>query len=139
MARRTSLAACTVMAMSLGAVACAPQTNGASSVQTASSTAAPCFYPDQVRNFRSDDRSNIYFDTGRGRIYQAQATGVCQDLDFAMSMTIRPESTGKSRLCAGDSALLRVRGMGMGGPCRVRVVKALTEAEVAALPSRERP
>ena len=50
MARRTSLAACTVMAMSLGAAACAPQTNGASSVQTASSTAAPCFYADQVRN-----------------------------------------------------------------------------------------
>jgi len=140
MTLRTSLAACTVLVLSLSAAACAPQTNGASSVQTASSTAAPCFYADQVRNFRSDDRTNIYFDTGRGRIYQAQAVGICQDLDFATALTIRPQSAGKSRLCAGDWANLNVRGMsGVNGPCRVRIVKALSEAEVAALPDRVRP
>ncbi|CAM3005022.1 Uncharacterised protein [Brevundimonas diminuta] len=145
MARRIPFAACKItalsLALSLGVAACAPQTNGgASTVQTASSTAAPCFYADQVRNFRSDDRTNIYFDTGRGRIYHAQAAGICQDMDFATALTIRPQSAGKSRLCAGDWANLNVRGMsGVNGPCRVRIVKALSAAEVAALPDRVRP
>ena len=111
MARRIPFAACKItalsLALSLGVAACAPQTNGgASTVQTASSTAA----------------------------------GICQDMDFATALTIRPQSAGKSRLCAGDWANLNVRGMsGVNGPCRVRIVKALSAAEVAALPDRVRP
>lgn len=131
-------------AVSAGAVlalgACAPNTEGAPAGPTAQSAAAACFYPDQVRSFRSRDGTNIYFDAGRGRIYHAVASGTCQDLDFAMTLTIRADSAGTSRLCAGDWARLQVRGGGrVNGPCRVRIVKALSAAEAAALPQGDRP
>ena len=45
-----------------------------------------------------------------------------------------------SRLCTGDfSRILVSGGPTPRQPCRVQVVKKLTEAEVTALPARDRP
>jgi len=112
-----------------------PATDGTTPLASNASTAQSCFFADQVRSFRSVDRSTILLDTGRRRTFQADSAGFCQDMDFAMSISIRPESSGTSRLCPGDHARLDVRGTS-AGPCRVRIVKLLTEEEKASLEAK---
>lgn len=116
---------------------CAPTPAPDSTTTLASlpTTAQGCFFADQVRSFRSVDRATILLDTGRQRTFQADSAGFCQDMDFAMSISIRPESSGTSRLCPGDHARLDVRGTS-AGPCRVRIVKLLTEEEKASLEAK---
>lgn len=115
--------------------ACAPGPTMDRPTQSAganASSARACFYADQVRGFRSVNRTSILLDAGRGKTFEAESVGFCQDMDFALALTIRPESTGTSRLCTGDFARLSVRGSALGsGPCRVRIVKLLTDEEKA--------
>lgn len=120
--------------------ACAPRPLTSDTTTLASTAASSpanqsCFYADQVRGFRTVERTTILLDAGRGRHYQAVSEGFCTDMDFALQITIRPESSGTGRLCPGDHARLNVRGQD-SGPCRVRVVKLLTEEERDALSSK---
>ena len=121
--------------------ACAPTTrsDGASGDQTAPQTQRQCFYTDQVRNFRVKTPS-LYLHTDNNKVFQLEALGACTDLDSsAMGIAFLP-ATRLNRLCSGDWSDLSVAGgPSPQSPCRVRVVKQLTEAEVAALPERDRP
>ena len=122
--------------------ACGPRPIPTDTVQLASVADAgqasqPCFFADQVRGFRSVERTTLVLDAGRGRFYQANSEGFCTDLDFATTITIRPESAGTGRLCPGDHARLNVRGSGdNSGQCRVRVIKMLTAEEKSAMESK---
>lgn len=131
---KTSTIVGTLGAMALVA-GCAPSTApDGTPLASNSSTARSCFFVDQVRGFRSVDRTTILLDAGRNRTYQAEAVGFCDDMDFALSIAIRPESRGSSRLCTGDFARLHVRGATMPNvPCRIRVVKVMTDEETAVL------
>ena len=122
-----------LVASSLCAMAaCAPNPAMDRPTQSADASARASYYVDQVRGFRSVDRTSLLLDAGRGRTFQAESVGFCQDMDFALTLAIRPESTGTSRLCTGDFARLSVSGAASGsGPCRVRIVKLLTDAEKA--------
>lgn len=116
--------------------ACAP-TTAAKPAETADGV-RQCFYADRVDNFRGDGQT-IYVRARTKEVFELQSFGVCPDIDFAYGITFLPNS-GVSRLCAGD--LTRILTSGGSSPrteCRVQVVKKLTEAEVAALPSRSRP
>lgn len=126
--------AITAFAMFTAVGACAPTSSPEAPVALASaSSERTCFFVDQVRSFRSADDTSILLDTGRGRVYQADSAGFCQDMDFAQSIAIRPLSSGTNRICAGDYANLMVRNAGTGmGPCRVRIIKALNEQEIEA-------
>ena len=97
------------------------------------SSARQCFLVSQVRSFGDgdDDESIVVQEGSRG--YVMEAVGYCQDIDWANQVAIDP-LIGESSLCVGDQADLIVRPL--GGPverCRVRVTRALTEAENEAL------
>ncbi len=116
-----------------GLAACAPMPPS-DNAQT-SSRGTPCFYTDEVDNFRGNDQS-IYVRTRRD-VFELQTLGLCSDVDFAFAIAFVP-STGLDRLCVGDTSRL-LAGVPPREPCRIRVAKRLTQAEVMALPSRDRP
>lgn len=123
----------------LSLAACAPGLESGDAGASADSRARQCFSTSQVRNFRADGISTVYL-RANDTVYEVNAAGGCPDLDFTSSLAITSDlpSAGGSRLCVGDSARIMTPGA-MGGACRVRVTRALTAEEVAALPSRDRP
>lgn len=126
-----------IAAAATAVVGCAP-TAGPDGVVGASS-ARQCFRPDMVRNFRSSDFQTIYIRSHNEGVFELKASGFCRELDFAQTLAIS-SSMGGSRLCAGDWADIRVAALGSDTQrCRALVTRRLTEAEVEALPSRDRP
>jgi len=56
-----------------------------------------------------------------------------------MGLAFLPQD-GLSRMCTGDWTMIVPSGATPPvTPCRVRVVKRLSDAEIAALPERDRP
>jgi hypothetical protein len=114
---------------------CAP-TPGA---DTASSSASnrQCFSPGLNPNFRGNNQT-IYMRSRNVDVYELKTVGSCPEVDFGLS--IRFKSAGPfSRICTGDTATIEMHQIGQRSLCQVQVVKKLTEAEIAALPSRDRP
>lgn len=118
--------------------ACAP-TEGAS-VQTAAADRPPrqCFTPREVVNFRSDGAQSIYLRTLDGGVYEASSGG-CFDIGNAIAVSIAPTMGINDRLCVGDGAQIVSQSSTRPGPCSMRIVNRLTEAQIEALPSRHRP
>lgn len=115
--------------------ACAPPagTEGAKP----STRGQQCFYTDQVDNFRGNNQT-LYIRARNKDVFELQTLGYCADIDFAFSIGFVPD--GFNRLCTGDFSRIVVSGGATPyAPCRVQVVKKLTEAEVMALPARDRP
>lgn len=132
---------CTTLALALSA--CAPGMETASSDGGADSAGGnrQCFYANQVRNFRSAGIATVYLRANDGAVYEVSGAGGCRDLDFTNSLVITSDLGGglNDRLCVGDSARITVPGAGAAGMCRVRISRALTTEQVAALPSAQRP
>ena len=137
------LAVLSTAAVALGA--CAPTTDGADRPTRTASTSPErqCFSVTQVRNFRQGGTGTIYLRSGRNEVYEINNAGGCFELDFANQLAILPDGAGLAgdRVCSGDAARIILASGGPGGRdvCRVRVTKRLTDAEVAALPDRQRP
>lgn len=128
--------------VALAASACAPVSTPAK-VQTSESRAPErrCFSEQQIQNFRSTSNGTLYLKVwgSNAGTYQLSTSGGCLDLNTAHQVAIRP-MTGVGRLCAGDWAT--VAAPGSSGPletCRALIDKRLTDAEIAALPARDRP
>lgn len=99
----------------------------------------PCFVSSRVVNFRGGEDRNLYLKLLGGDVYEAD-TVACPDLDYAISLAIVPDTGISDRLCVGDMARVYTPRQTIGpNPCRVRIERRLTEAEVEALPSRSRP
>jgi len=121
--------------------ACAPTPTGSA---TTGADRAPraCFATSQVRNFRAgDEEQTLYLRADRNGVFELKTVGWCRDLDWANALVITSEFGGGSRLCTGDPVLIAYAGGGAmpSGPCRARVTRQLTQAEVEALPGRSRP
>jgi len=116
--------------------ACAP--TAANDDGAATAPGARCFYADQVDNFRGDNQT-LYVRTRNKDVFELQTLGYCANIDFAFSIGFVPDAS-LNRLCTGDfSRILVSGGPTPREPCRVQVVRKLTETEVAALPARDRP
>jgi hypothetical protein len=129
--------------LGLAAGACAPASN-ISAADQARVPDAPgaCFRPQSVNNFRPGDEGTVYVRAGRGQVFEIR-TSPCFGLDSALSLSIvQPVGSG-AQACVGDPVNLVVaqRGLSVGntGACRAEVIRPLTKAEIAALPSRFRP
>lgn len=97
-----------------------------------------CFYADQVDNFRGNNQT-LYIRARNKDVFELKTLGYCDNIDFAFRIGFVPDA-GFNRLCTGDvSRILVSGGTPPRAPCRVQVVKKLSEAEVAALPARDRP
>ncbi|HEV7229567.1 DUF6491 family protein [Brevundimonas sp.] len=129
-------------ALALLAAGCAPTPGGDGATQTASRPERACFSVDQVRNFRQGGVGQVYVRAAGGDVFQLDSAGGCQDLGFAQRLAILPDGAGLAggRVCTSDAVRIAVPGSTTSTDvCRARVTRRLTEAEVAALPSRERP
>lgn len=133
MRRRTTLSTIPLSLVGLALAACAPGATGTGPVEASGPRA--CFQADQVQNFRTDGTQTLYVRAIDRQVYELNASGFCRGLDAATGIAIRAQAGAGSRLCTGDWALI---GAGPE-PCRARVARALTLAEVEALPSRYRP
>lgn len=122
-------------ALSLSATAaCAPTTPGMAQ------TGAPreCFFIQEVRSFASSDDRRVYVDTGSNEVFELETFG-CSNVDWSTSIGIR-STTGGSSICSGLDAELIVPDLPGGRTtCPVTGVRRLSDAEVAALPERDRP
>lgn len=139
--RRLTLTAASAAGLSAAVLAaCAPTPAGNGAAATPESAARACFVTNQVNNFRAGENQNLYLRAGRAGVFELSTIGWCQDLDWANALTITPQFGG-TRLCPGDQAVIGYRAGGAtpNGPCRARVVRKLTNAEVEALPGRSRP
>lgn len=116
--------------------ACAPM--GATKPSPAGAGERQCFYADQIDNFRGNNQT-LYVRARNKDVFELKTLGYCDNIDFTFSIAFLPDA-GFNRLCTGDlSRILVSGGTPPRAPCRVQVVKKLTEAEVMALPARDRP
>lgn len=122
------LAIITIAAVLAGAFAasCAP-------APTAGGANRQCFMPDYVRSFSDGPgRDSIIIHASRRSAFELTPIGYCQDFDWANQVVIDPLGGGSS-VCVGDQADLIVRPLGGAAErCRIRVTRALTEAELEA-------
>jgi hypothetical protein len=119
--------------------ACAPVSKPADGTTTAAANARKCFFQRDVRSFRvSADGRKVYVRELDKTIYRLDVAGSCPELRDALAIGFAPMG-GTSSLCTGDYTRLVAGGSPSAMPCSVRMAGALTDAEVAALPERDRP
>ncbi|MGO4411208.1 MULTISPECIES: DUF6491 family protein [unclassified Brevundimonas] len=99
-----------------------------------------CMFQDQIQSFRIRSPDQTIFIRGSGKtVFELETAGYCPNLEDAMGLAFLPQR-GLDRLCTGDWTMVVPSGATPPvTPCRVRIVKRLSEAEVAALPERDRP
>lgn len=122
-------------ALSLGATAaCTPTAPGMA--QTGGQR--ECFFVHQVRSFASTDDRRVYIETGPNEVFELQTFG-CSNVDWSTSIGIQ-STRGGSSVCSGMDAELIVPDLPGGRTtCPVTAVRRLSDAELAALPERDRP
>lgn len=99
-----------------------------------------CFYADHVNNFRPGEPGAVYVRTMPNQVFKLNASGACLNLSHAQGIAFAPEMRGVSRLCVGDwTTVVPSGGTPPRETCRMHVEKALTAAELEALPARYRP
>lgn len=129
-------AVCLLVASASALAACAP-VDGADAVP--SSEPRACFLVQQVTSFRSDGRQSVYVRTIGDEVFRLDAVA-CPGLETNFQIGLESGIGASSRLCQGDSVRLIARGYIQDvQSCPARVGPRLTEAEIAALPSRDRP
>lgn len=122
-----------------GVASCAPTGETAPRPGSASSSALQCFQPSRILNFTRGGTDQIYIRVLGGGVFSLQGGG-CIDLGVSPAITIRPAIGISDRLCSGDSAIIEQPGGGFGPrQCRARISAPLTQAEIDALPSAQRP
>jgi hypothetical protein len=120
------------------AAGCAPARTEQPEVATAGADGRQCLHIPSVNSFTAVDRQTVNVRVGVRDYYQLQLLGTCRDVDWNLSVALRSRGGG-SFAC---SALgLEVISPSISGPdvCPVTSMRKLSEAEVAALPSRQRP
>lgn len=99
----------------------------------------PCFLVQQVTSFRSDGRQSIHVRTVGDEVFRLDAIA-CPGLETNFQIGLEPGLGSSSRLCQGDTVRLIARGYTSDvQSCPARVGPRLTEADIAALPARDRP
>lgn len=120
--------------------ACAPVQDTTMSAASEARPLRQCFSVSQVRNFRQGGPGQVFLKVGGEDVYELTVAGGCTDLDFAYRLALIPDGFTGPRLCTGDYGRVLVPGStSTTSVCRVRVNRILTDAEVAALPSSQRP
>ncbi|WP_292085604.1 MULTISPECIES: DUF6491 family protein [unclassified Brevundimonas] len=118
---------------------CAPTASNPTAAST-SAAQRQCLFQNDVQSFRVRSSDQTVFVRGIGKaVFELQVSGACRDMDHAMGMAFWPQR-GLDRLCTGDTTqIVFSGGTPPATPCHARIVKKLSEAEVAALPDRDRP
>jgi len=102
-------------------------------------TPRQCFYSSNMSSFKEAGDRAVYVRVGVNDLYRLDLFGTCHDLRWAQSIGV--ESRGSSWICAGSNADAVLIVPSTLGPerCMVTDVKKLTDAEIEALPRKDRP
>ncbi len=106
--------------------------------ETASGARA-CFQGSRVRNFSTPRHDTLMVRSMENRVFELTSLGACADLVGAIQLGIDTDTSAGMSLCPGDIARVTVSQAGDRQLCRMRVSRVLSEAEVEALPRRDRP
>ncbi|KAK0332044.1 hypothetical protein LTR94_026484, partial [Friedmanniomyces endolithicus] len=120
----------------------APSSQAQAGQELAQSRPDRCFRTDTIRNFRVDNRDQLYVRALDNTVYEINTSGGCWNMNDAVAIGIIPVNgaAGSSNVCAGDSVLVVVPGAAPGqGGCRAQIARALSAEDVAALPRNARP
>ena len=122
-----------------GLAACAPTSDVAPDAAASRGEPRQCFDPARIVNFTRGETGTLYVRALNRDVFEIGGS-TCPDIGAGAAISITPALSASSRLCVGDDAQISQPATGFGpARCRARVQKALTEAEVEALPSRYRP
>lgn len=97
-----------------------------------------CFFSRDVNNFEAVDDTTVNIRIGVNDIYQVKLLVPCRDVRFNQALGIRTTG-GSSQICTGlDVELISPSPIGPQR-CPATSVRKLSDAEVAALPKRQKP
>ena len=97
-----------------------------------------CFDKDFVTGFSSPNEDTVYVRVSSKEIWRLDLFTSCPDVDWRQSVGIKTHGT--SFVCSGLDIELIVPNHGMGpNRCMVRSIHKMTQAEIDALPKRDRP
>lgn len=138
---RAVLSVLAVLPLALAACAPGPMTQADGAAR--SSALRPCFYADQIRNFREGGPGRVFVRDNRDQVFEIETYGGCFDVGSTNRFALVTDLPGavSSRACVDDTVRIVVPEGAAVRPdvCRARITRALSEAEVAALPERQRP
>ena len=102
-------------------------------------TPRQCFYSSNMSSFKEAGDRAVYIRVGVKDLYRLDLFSTCHDLRWAQ--TIGVESRGSSWICSGSNSDAVLIVPSTLGPerCMVTDVKKLTDAEIDALPRKDRP
>lgn len=130
----------TVAACAAGLAVCAGM--GAQAQPSQKDDGKSCFYSRDIFSWTAVDRATVNLRVRVNDYYQLKLLGDCPNLDYPGLMNIGLEHRGTNWICSGLDATLIVPQPGSGIPplrCPVSTVRKLSPAEVAALPSKDKP
>jgi hypothetical protein len=97
-----------------------------------------CFYVHDITNFVSNDDKTLYFSVNNHAVYRLDLVNSCPGLSFRQAINLNSTPSGSS-VCSALQLSLSFRETGVRSQCLIRDLHRLTDAEVAALPKRDRP
>jgi hypothetical protein len=112
----------------------------AAAAAQAQPAAAPraCFYARDISNFHVVDDRTVYLRVGVNQVYRLDLMGDCPQLSFRQSLGVET-TPGAGTVCSPLDVELVYRDLGAPVRCPVTGLRALTPAEAAALPKKDRP
>jgi hypothetical protein len=129
-----------IVALGLALAACAAPAPGEPNPASASK-AGPrqCFFASNVNNFAEVDDRAVNVRVGASQIWRLDFQGQCPDIQWSSSAIGLRQRGGGGAICDGfDVDVITTGGSGIP-TCPVRSVRRLSQAEIAALPSAQKP
>ena len=131
-----------IFALGLVLAACAapaPREPGMASASNASRPARQCFFASNVNNFAEVDDTAVNVRVGASQIWRLEFQGQCPDIQWSSSAIGLRQRGGGGAICDGyDVEVITTGGSGIP-TCPVRSIRRLAQAEIAALPSGQKP
>lgn len=116
--------------------ACAPAVPKDGSAGLAE-TGRRCAFSEMISGY-TVDKDTLYLRSGNN-VYQVDSTGFCPDLDNGIALGFR-SPLGTSQICVGDWIdVIPPANSVASMPCRAKVTKFMTPADLEAMPKKLRP
>jgi hypothetical protein len=127
--------------LALGGAALAQSTSSqptSSQPASRSTSSQSCFYDRDISNFNAVSDSTVYLRVGVSKVYRLDLMSPCTGLTYRQRVGIKT-TPGSRWICSPLDAEVVYSDNGFPQRCPVTGLHALTPAEVAALPKKDRP
>lgn len=107
--------------------------------EAAAQTPRQCFSPSSVNNYAEVGEEALNLRVGVNEIWRLELEGSCPGLQWAHNRIVLAQRYGGGSICNGGAADVLISDRGFPRRCSVEQVVKLTQAEIDALPDREKP